>query len=155
MTMLFVGTAFILQCKPATTKKESASPKTEDKHSEESSSNKQMTASMEEGKEVYSTYCLICHQQDGSGVSGLNPPLKGTEYVLGDKDRLIGIVINGANEGLEIDGVSYTNAMPGFPNLSDKEIALVTTYIRNSFGNNASPITEEEVKTYRGKTLSE
>lgn len=102
-----------------------------------------------QGEKVYMKYCLVCHQVTGGGVSGLNPPLKGTEYVLGEKNRLIEILTKGSNVGLSIKGNTYSNAMPGFGNLSDEDIANVATYIRNSFGNRADPITKEEVAKYR------
>src|SRR5680860_168976 len=101
------------------------------------------------GEKVYELYCLVCHQVGGGGVSGLNPPLKDTEYVLGDKDRLLDIILKGSNVGLSIKGSTYSNAMPGFGTLSDEDIANVATYIRKSFGNNADPITKEEVSRYR------
>ncbi len=107
--------------------------------------------SMAEGQKVYVKYCLSCHQANGSGVSRLNPPLQGTEYVLGDKDRLLGILINGSNVGLDIDGETYTNAMPAFKHLSDEEVSQIASYIRNSFGNSAAPVSIEEVTDFRLK----
>jgi|TARA_R110000868_G_scaffold217315_1_gene467374 cytochrome c len=101
------------------------------------------------GERVYKQNCLVCHQVSGGGVSGLNPPLKDTEYVLGEKDRLLGIILNGSNVGLSIKGSTYSNAMPGFGSLSDEDIANVATFIRNSFGNSADPITIEDVARYR------
>lgn len=102
-----------------------------------------------EGKALYLEHCMICHQMDGSGVSGLNPPLIDTEYVGGDKDRLLGILLNGSNVGLNVNGSTYSNAMPSFRALSDADIAHISSYIRNSFGNKAEPVTEEEVASYR------
>jgi mono/diheme cytochrome c family protein len=106
---------------------------------------------MASGKKVYESYCLPCHMADGGGVKGMNPPLVKTVYVLGDKKRLIGIVLNGMDEPLEIDGETYSNVMAPHNFLKDQEIADVLTYVRNSFGNKASPITAEEVKTVRAE----
>ena len=106
---------------------------------------------MDAGKKVYDTYCLVCHQQDGAGVPRMNPPLTKTTYVLGDKKRLIGIVLNGMNEEVEIDGNIYTNVMAPQDFLSDQHIADVLTYVRNSFGNKASMVTAAEVKAERAK----
>ncbi len=103
------------------------------------------------GKKVYGQYCLSCHQGNGSGVSRLNPPLIGTEYVLGDKNGLLHILINGSNVGLDVDGETYSNAMPSFRHLSDEELADVASYIRNTFGNSAAPVTAEEVANFRKK----
>ena len=93
---------------------------------------------------------MACHQADGSGVPQLNPPLKNTSYVLGDESRLIGIVINGFSDGVEINGDTYTNTMPAFgASLKDEDIAEVLTYVRNSFGNKASEISADQVKALR------
>jgi mono/diheme cytochrome c family protein len=106
---------------------------------------------MEAGKKVYDTYCLVCHQQDGAGVPRMNPPLTKTTYVLGDKKRLIGIILKGMNEEIEIDGNFYTNVMAPHDFLADQEIADLLTFVRNSFGNKASIVTAAEVKAERAK----
>ena len=104
-----------------------------------------------EGKKVYAKFCASCHQLDGGGVPNLNPPLSKTTYVLGDKSRLIRIILNGSNESLEIDGETYSNPMPQLDILKDQEIADVLTYIRNSFGNKSTAVTAPEVKAQRSK----
>ena len=110
-----------------------------------------LKASIDRGKKVYDTYCLSCHQSDGSGVPKLNPPLIKTHWVTGNKQRLITILLKGMNERIEIDGEEYENVMAPHAFLKDGQIADVLTYIRNSFGNKASLITAAEVKTLRGK----
>lgn len=109
------------------------------------------TASLDRGKVVFETYCLVCHQADGSGVPGMNPPLIKTKWVLGEKLPLINILLKGMDEEIEIDGEFYNNVMPPHDHLSDQEIADVLTYIRNSFGNKASTITLDEVKKARAQ----
>src|SRR3954469_1886108 len=71
-----------------------------------------LTAPVAGGKAVYEKYCLTCHQADGGGVPNMNPPLIKTSYVLGDKTRLIKVVLNGFSENVDIDGESYSNVMP-------------------------------------------
>lgn len=115
-------------------------------------SQEEIPAFMEAGKTVYTQNCLVCHQSTGSGVPGLNPPLKDTKYVLGEKNQLISIVLNGSNEGLVVKGSTFANAMPPFASLSNEDIANVTSYIRNSFGNKVDPITPEEVENVRAQT---
>jgi len=107
---------------------------------------------MAAGKKVYDTYCLPCHQQDGSGVPKMNPPLTKTTYVLGDKTKLVQILLKGMKEEVEINGELYENVMAAHDYLTDQEIADVTTFVRNSFGNKASIITPAEVKGIRAKT---
>lgn len=109
------------------------------------------TASKARGKEVYNRYCLSCHQADGGGVPRMNPPLIATEYVNGNKQRVIGIVLNGLNIPLEINGETYENPMASHAFLKDQQIADVLTYIRSSFGNKSTAITLSEVKAVRAK----
>jgi mono/diheme cytochrome c family protein len=108
-----------------------------------------LALSMARGKQVYAKTCISCHQADAGGVPMMNPPLVQTEYVLGDKVRLIKIVLNGFNEDVEINGQKYSNNMPSHDFLSDQQIADVLTYVRNSFTNKAPAITATQVKTVR------
>ena len=111
----------------------------------------ELKASMERGKKVYESTCLACHQSNGSGVPGMNPPLKQTKWVTGEKAVLIDIVLKGMDEEIEVDGETYDNVMPPFAHLSDEQVADVLTYVRNSFGNKSSAITPQEVKKQRSK----
>ena len=114
---------------------------------------------MDAGKEVYMKaaagggMCFTCHQPNGEGLAGQFPPLAGSDWVLGDKDRLIKISMYGLMGEIEVNGVKYNNVMapPGIPpgSLTDDQIANVLTYIRNDWGNSASAVSAEEVATVR------
>lgn len=108
-----------------------------------------VTASLARGKILYKEICATCHQADGSGVPRMNPPLIKTTYVLGDKTKLIKVLLLGLNEDVEIDGEYYSNPMPPQAALKDEEIADVLTFVRNSFGNKALAITPAQVKAVR------
>ena len=108
-----------------------------------------LAASLARGQQVYKNVCLTCHQADGGGVQRLNPPLIKTDYVLGDKKRLIGIVLRGLKGPNEIEGETYTQNMPAQAYLTDLNVADVLTYVRNSFGNKASSISADEVHALR------
>lgn len=108
-----------------------------------------LKAVLAKGQEVYTKHCITCHQAAGDGVPNLNPPLTKTDYVLGDKTRLVKVVLNGLNENIEINGMVYSNPMPAHAFLNDQEVADVLTYVRNSFGNTAEGITKEEVEAVR------
>ncbi len=108
-------------------------------------------ASVKRGKKVYESTCLACHQPDGEGVPSMNPPLIKTKNVLGDKSKLIRIILVGLDEEIKINGEVYNNPMPSQPHLKDQEVADVLTYVRNSFGNKASMVTIAEVKAVRAK----
>lgn len=107
--------------------------------------------SLDSGKVIYTTYCLPCHQADGRGVSKQNPPLVNTDWVLGDKTRLIKVILNGLNEPVEINEEEYDNPMPPHNFLTDKQVADVLTFVRNSFGNKADAVLPDEVKQVREK----
>ena len=103
-----------------------------------------------DGEQIYMTRCLSCHQANGEGMASVFPPLVDSEWVTGDKEPLIGIILHGVMGKMEVNGVTYSGAMPpwgGF--LSDEETAALLTYIRNSWGNEASEVTAEEVTQVR------
>jgi mono/diheme cytochrome c family protein len=109
------------------------------------------------GKELYlrEGYCGTCHQQDGSGLpnSGF-PPLSKSPFVLGDEETLIKIVLKGLQGPIEVNGRKYDGQVPMTPFeglMNDEEVAAVVSYVRNSFGNKASPVTAEKVKVVREK----
>jgi mono/diheme cytochrome c family protein len=104
------------------------------------------------GETIYKKYCISCHQPDGGGVPNMAPPLQQTSYVLGEKEPLIKIVLNGL-KNVDINEETYNNPMPALGAvLKDKEIADVLTYVRNSFGNKASAVTTDDVKKARAET---
>jgi mono/diheme cytochrome c family protein len=108
-------------------------------------------ASAMRGKKIYTTYCLACHQADGGGVPRMNPPLIKTEYVNGDKVRLIKIILKGLNDPIEINGDEYSNPMASHAFLNDQQVADVLSFVRSNFGNKSGPITPAEVKAVRAK----
>lgn len=108
------------------------------------------------GKEIYAKHCMTCHQVDGVGAQNMIPPLIKTDYVLGDKRQLIKILLNGLKGDINVNGDMYSGEMPSQALLKDDEIAAVVTYVRNSFGNSASPVTIKDVRRVRAtnKTVS-
>ena len=104
---------------------------------------------IEGGNMIYTNYCAACHKNDGGGVTGNFPPLKGNPRVTGNKDALIAIVLNGLSGPINVDGVEYNQAMPGFKFLKDKDVAAVVSFIRTNFGNNAGSVTPADVSKVR------
>jgi glucose/arabinose dehydrogenase/mono/diheme cytochrome c family protein len=101
------------------------------------------------GEKIYNTYCGTCHQKNGLGASGRFPSLAGTPWVLGDKSKLIEIVLNGLEGHIEVNGESFDGLMPQHSFLSDEEVANVLTFVRENFGNKASAVSAEEVSNIR------
>ena len=100
------------------------------------------------GKEVFGS-CMQCHQENGMGLPGQYPPLGGSEYVLGDKRRLVAIVLNGLTGEVHVKGATFNAIMPPWATRDDEEIAGVLTYVRNSFGNKADPVSIDLVVAVR------
>lgn len=101
------------------------------------------------GKRVYQKHCLTCHQKNGTGVSSMYPPIVNNPRVIGDKERLIKIILKGQSGRIEVHGRYYNGVMPPFRNLSNKEVAAVLTYMRQNFENDTSAVTIKEVKAVR------
>ena len=109
-------------------------------------------AVMELGKAQY-VLCTACHGADGNGLPNLGPPLAGSEWVLGPVQNLIRIQLRGLTGPITVKGVEYNPPAPMAPMSyqTDEQLAAVLTYVRNSFGNKASPVTPEQVKALRGE----
>ncbi|MGK0617974.1 c-type cytochrome [Meiothermus cerbereus] len=88
------------------------------------------------GEQVYSASCAGCHQANGKGLPGVFPALDGSKNVA-DKAYTINILLKGKG------------GMPGFAQLSDEELAAVTTYIKNSWSNKFGGVTPDEFKAAR------
>lgn len=105
---------------------------------------------MAEGRRVYTRLCQACHQPGGAGVPGAFPPLGGSDWVVGDPERPVYIVLHGFQGEIVRNGMTYNAVMPGFGRLlSNAEAASVVTYIRNSFGNEAPEVQPDEVAEMR------
>jgi len=101
------------------------------------------------GKEIYLKYCMSCHQKDGSGVPNMFPPLKNSDWVIGDKKRIINIVINGLEGEIQVNGETYSQIMPKQNYLTNKQVAQVLSYLRSNLGNHADSVKVKEVMTLR------
>jgi mono/diheme cytochrome c family protein len=109
-----------------------------------------LKASITRGKDVYTTYCLSCHQENGEGIESVYPPLAKSDYLMADKKRSIQQVLKGVTGEIKVKGVVYNTDMPGV-DISDQEVSDVLNYIRNSFGNKGAAVSPSEVKALRGK----
>jgi mono/diheme cytochrome c family protein len=106
------------------------------------------------GYELYSVYCSSCHGLDGAGKANLAPPLMDSEYVGESKDRLIALTLNGMQGDITVNKQVYKiqTPMPGIknnPNLTDKDIADILTFLRNSFSLSDPWVNEKEVANWR------
>ena len=109
------------------------------------------------GGEVFhrEAHCATCHQPNGMGLAPVWPPLVGTPWVTGSEERLTKIALHGLWGKIEVNGKVFdpekgVPPMTAFESLlKDEEMAAVLTYVRNSWGNKASPVSPETVKKVR------
>ena len=94
------------------------------------------------GKETYEDHCAACHRSNGEGLAAKFPALKQHPVVLGDATKVIGVVLFGEK--------GPRGQMPAWQDkLNDQEVAAVATYIRQAWGNQASPVSPEAVQARR------
>ena len=106
------------------------------------------------GQGVYTANCIVCHQTTGQGIPGAFPPLVGSDWVLGNPERVVAIVMNGLSGPIEVNGIPYFSAMPGLNVvLTDEQIAAVATFVRGNseWGHEASEVSEEMVADLRSR----
>lgn len=106
---------------------------------------------MKKGASGYAV-CGGCHQGNGNGIPGQFPPLAGSEWVTGGTERLVRVVQHGLTGAITVKGQGFN--MPGGMQpfgaaMSAQDLANVLTYIRNSWGNEGTMITQEMVKKVR------
>lgn len=107
---------------------------------------KQMTV----GAKVYADNCAACHQLSGEGVPGMIPALKGNNGVQATASTNILRVLFQGGQGAATISNPTSAAMPEFGwKLTDGDIADVSTYIRNSWGNQAPAVSDAQVSKAR------
>ena len=107
---------------------------------------------MRRGAAIYSDACASCHLENGVGQPRYFPPL-GRNAMLQQADPigLEHLILAGGRIGIS---ASYPSAltMPSFAwKLSDQEVADVSTFIRNSWDNQAAAVSVSDVQTARKK----
>lgn len=107
-----------------------------------------LDASAARGKEVYSTYCMSCHQDQGQGIEDIYPPVAKSDYLMADKKRSIMQVLYGVSGEIKVNGKTYNGDMTGF-DLSDQEVSDVLNYVRNSLNGKSVAVVPDEVKILR------
>ena len=96
------------------------------------------------------SYCRGCHQQNGKGDNNRYPPLAGSDWLSGDDNRLIRVLLHGLQGEIKVNGKTYDGIMPAHGAfLDDHAIASILTYARKRFNKAGSPITTAEVTKLR------
>jgi glucose/arabinose dehydrogenase len=101
------------------------------------------------GEKLYQLHCRACHQQNGQGDGIRFPSIAGTDWVNGNKDTLIAVLLKGLEGPIKINGQPFNGVMPKFSQLPDRDIASILTYVRHNFGNQSDTISKIDVTIVR------
>ena len=104
---------------------------------------------VEAGKALFAGTCSTCHQPDGKGVEGVFPPLAGSDYIKADPKALPRVILHGLVGPVKVNGKDYNSNMPPMSQLTDDEVANISTYVLNSWGNPGGRVTKEEAAAIR------
>lgn len=97
---------------------------------------------MTQGKKIYGSVCAACHQANGQGIKGTFPALDGSKIANGPLKNHLDIVIHGSKKNPVMQAYGKQ--------LSDRDIAAVITYERNSWSNHTGDlVTPQEVEAAR------
>lgn len=108
---------------------------------------------------IFQSTCQTCHGPDGNGIKSLAPPLNKSEWVNGNPDTFISIVLYGLTGPIKVNGKVYeapeiSGDMPPIVHneeLSDEDIAQLLSFVRGSWQNNANRIETKDVTAVRNK----
>lgn len=109
------------------------------------------------GRQKYLNICASCHGTSGEGMKRFAPPLKKSEWVTGDDQKLAMLLLHGMQGAVEVNGKMYDSPdilpeMPSFSTLQNEDIAALATYIRNAWGNSGNEVTSRTVGGVRFRT---
>jgi cytochrome c oxidase cbb3-type subunit 2 len=99
-----------------------------------------------DGVALYTANCQACHQENGEGLKGAFPPLKGSKVVLDDNhDIMVDIIMNGYS-GRVSEGFGPMPPIGTTNNLTAAEISAIMNHEKTSWGNSAKKVTPDEIQ---------
>ena len=104
------------------------------------------------GARLYQNNCVACHGWDGKGANLIFPPLAGNAILMQPSiESPARVVLEGA-QAVDTKAAPTAPSMPSFAwKFSDAQVADILTYVRNSWGNAAPPVTADIVAKIRAK----
>jgi nitrite reductase (NO-forming) len=106
---------------------------------------------MKAGQALFAGTCSTCHQGGGQGLRGVFPPLAKSDYFAKDAMRVADVVLRGLSGPIKVNGEAYNSVMPPLAQLTDDEVANITTYVLNSWGNPGGRVSKDQVAKLRAK----
>jgi nitrite reductase (NO-forming) len=103
------------------------------------------------GKALFAGTCSTCHQPEGQGMEGVFPPLAKSDYIAADPKRVPNAILHGLVGPVTVNGKDYNSNMPPMSQLTDDEVANISTYVLNSWGNPGGRVTKDEAAAIRAQ----
>ncbi len=101
------------------------------------------------GKVLFAGTCSTCHGPEGKGMEGVFPPLAASDYIKANPKRLPEIVLHGMVGPVKVNGKEYNSNMPPMAQLTDDEVANISTYVLNSWGNPGGQVSKADAAAAR------
>ncbi len=106
---------------------------------------------IEAGRQLFAGTCSTCHQPEGQGMEGVFPPLAKSDYIAADPRRVPSAILHGLVGPVKVNGKDYNSNMPPMSQLTDDEVANISTYVLNSWGNPGGRVTKAEAAAMRAQ----
>jgi nitrite reductase (NO-forming)/hydroxylamine reductase len=111
----------------------------------------QMDETLANGEAIFNANCAACHQRTGMGLPGAFPPLAGSDFLKGDRKKVLSVALFGLSGPITVNGQEYNGVMPSMGYLTDAELAAALSYVFSSWGNSGSAVSVEEVSALRAE----
>ncbi|MBN3722672.1 c-type cytochrome [Burkholderia sp. Ac-20379] len=102
------------------------------------------------GQRVYMSNCIACHASSGAGIPGIATRFPAHPGIQAPSARSVVTTVLMGGRGAVTQSNPTGGAMPSFAwKLSDAQVAAVSTYVRNTWGNAAPAVSADDVKDAR------
>ncbi len=101
------------------------------------------------GKALFAGTCSTCHQANGEGLEGVFPPLAKSDWIAKNPKGVPTAILHGLQGKVVVNGKEYNSVMPPMNQLTDDEVANISTFVLNNWGNPGGRVTKEEVAQIR------
>ena len=101
------------------------------------------------GKALFAGTCSTCHMQNGEGMAGVFPPLAKSDYIAAEPKSVPRVILHGLEGAVTVNGTEYNSIMPPMAQLTDDEVANISTYVLNTWGNPGGKVTKAEAAEIR------
>lgn len=102
----------------------------------------------QQGHALYDQHCANCHMEEGEGLRSLIPPLAGADYLRDNPKEVVRGIRYGMAAPMQVNGVTYSEPMPGNTDLSEFQIVNIVNYINQAWGNDYGRITVAQTREW-------